>query len=310
MKIGIIGGGSIGLLLSVYLAKDHEVTVYVRREEQKQQLNKQGLQLSNTSVSNPISALLINEIKDEDCFVFCVKQHHLEEVIVNLQTVDIQTPFLFLQNGMGHIRLFEQIEQPIYVGVIEHGAYKENDHVVTHTGKGVIKLAVYDGEGQQLHDLVKQLTSSIFPIEMHTDWQSLLSEKLVINAIINPLTALFGIPNREIITNPSVHYLAEKLCIEATQLLKLDFLEQWERVKKVAEITGGNLSSMLTDINHQEQTENEAITGYLLTLPKGDTPYTTFVYNSIKALETKNQACLEKEREASYLSNENGTKPS
>ncbi|HLS61266.1 MAG TPA: 2-dehydropantoate 2-reductase [Virgibacillus sp.] len=291
MKIGVIGGGSIGLLISRYFAKHHEVTIYVRRDEQKRQLNKYGLQLSNSSVSYPIRSLLINEIKDEDCFVFCVKQHHLEEVIATVQKVDSQSPFIFLQNGMGHIKLFEHIEQPIYVGVIEHGAYRKSDHLVTHTGKGVIKLASYDGDVSQLYDQVKQLTLADFPIEVHPDWQLLLSEKLVINAVINPLTALFGVPNRAIIMNESIYELAEKLCIETTRLLNLSFSEQWARVQRIAEATGENNSSMLTDINHQQQTENEAISGYLLTLEKDDTPYTRFVYHSIKALETKNHSC-------------------
>src|SRR5690625_2108961 len=136
MKIGIIGGGSIGLLLSRYFARTHEVTIYVRREAQKQQLNKQGLQLTNAAVSHPVRSLLINEVKDEDCFIFCVKQPHLEEVLAAVQTVDRQSAFIFLQNGMGHINLFEHIVQPIYVGVIEHGASRQSDHVVTHTGKG------------------------------------------------------------------------------------------------------------------------------------------------------------------------------
>src|SRR5690625_180778 len=126
MKIGVIGGGSIGLLISRYFAKHHEVTIYVRRDEQKRQLNKYGLQLSNSSVSYPIRSLLINEIKDEDCFVFCVKQHHLEEVIATVQKVDSQSPFIFLQNGMGHIKLFEHIEQPIYVGVIDRKSTRLN----------------------------------------------------------------------------------------------------------------------------------------------------------------------------------------
>jgi len=49
----------------------------VRREAQKQQLNKQGLQLTNAAVSHPVRSLLINEVKDEDCFIFYVKQPHL-----------------------------------------------------------------------------------------------------------------------------------------------------------------------------------------------------------------------------------------
>src|SRR5690625_7644120 len=100
MKIGVIGGGSIGLLISRYFAKHHEVTIYVRRDEQKRKLNKYGLQLSNSSVSYPIRTLLINEIKDEDCIVFCVKQHHLDEVIATVHNTDRQSHCIFLRTEM------------------------------------------------------------------------------------------------------------------------------------------------------------------------------------------------------------------
>src|SRR5690625_65707 len=171
MKIGVIGGGSIGLLISRYFAKHHEVTIYVRRDEQKRQLNKYGLQLSNSSVSYPIRSLLINEIKDEDCFVFCVKQHHLEEVIATVQKVDSQSPFIFLQNGIGHSKILEEIEELIKVGVIEQGAYRKSDHLDTHTGKGVIKLASYVGDVSKLYERVKQQTLADYSIQAHQDWQ-------------------------------------------------------------------------------------------------------------------------------------------
>src|SRR5690625_5459400 len=114
--------------------------IYESRDKQKIQLNKLWLLLSNSSVSYPIRSLLINEIKDEDCFVFCVKQHHLEEVIATVQKVDSQSPFIFLQNGMGHIKLFEHIEQQIYVGVIENVDYRMSDYLVIHNGKGDINI--------------------------------------------------------------------------------------------------------------------------------------------------------------------------
>jgi 2-dehydropantoate 2-reductase len=44
---------------------------------------------------------------------------------------------------------------------------------------------------------------------------------------------------------------------------------------------------MWKDIKEGRQTENDAISGYLLQHAKMDIPYTAFVYHSIKTLETK-----------------------
>jgi 2-dehydropantoate 2-reductase len=43
LRIGVIGGGAIGLLISAYLASKHHLTVYTKREDQKQKINKHGI---------------------------------------------------------------------------------------------------------------------------------------------------------------------------------------------------------------------------------------------------------------------------
>ena len=43
MRIGIIGGGAIGLLFANYLSEKHDVTIYTRTQEQAELLNRDGL---------------------------------------------------------------------------------------------------------------------------------------------------------------------------------------------------------------------------------------------------------------------------
>src|SRR5699024_3532998 len=103
MKIGVVGGGSVGLLVSGYLAVKHEVTIYVRREEQKEKINECFLFL-NDNRTNCKQAFMMDELKDEDCLFICVKQHHIPSVIQELKHVSKNTPLIFLQNGMGHVQ--------------------------------------------------------------------------------------------------------------------------------------------------------------------------------------------------------------
>src|SRR5690625_421443 len=141
MRIGIIGGGSIGLLLGSYLCRQHEVTLYVRRDEQKKVLNDEGLFLSDRATPFSLRALLLDEIKEADCFIICVKQHHIENILPILKKMNRQTPLLFLQNGMGHLEHLQGIDNDLYVGIVEHGALRKSDNHVIHTGKGTIKIA-------------------------------------------------------------------------------------------------------------------------------------------------------------------------
>lgn len=289
MDIGVIGGGAIGLLLSSYLCSNHNVTVYVRRDQQKEQLNKKGLIRTDSSKPILVESLLIDEIKKEDCFIICVKQTHLSDIFSKISKINECTPLIFLQNGMGHIEQIKHLKQPLFLGVVDHGAIKIEDHIVSQTGKGKIKLAAYPKRSQQLDGLVNTLNQSDFPMYAAEEgWSPLLAEKLIVNAVINPITALFDVSNGAILHNPYIYMLAEKVCKEAASVLDLDFNEQWKRTQEVAQNTEKNISSMLMDIKEKRETEIEAITGYLLRKEeKKLIPNTWFLHYSIKALEVK-----------------------
>lgn len=287
MKIGVIGGGSIGLLVSSFLCKEHDVTVYVKSLSQKRALNDHGLYFSDFVDPLSIRALLLEEIDEADCYIICVKQHDIAQILPIINQVHKQIPLLFLQNGMGHMKQLKGLHQPLFLGVVEHGARRKSNYHVYHTGKGKIKISLYQGNQQLLTDIVHQLHLPDFPFTISEGWERSLAEKLVINAVINPLTALFNIPNGQILTNPYVCNLAKKLCKESSVVLQLDHNIQWERVQRIAYETRENISSMLTDIREGRQTENEAISGYLMQVSKESIPYTSFVYNGVKALEFK-----------------------
>lgn len=291
MRIGIIGGGSIGLLVSSLLSLKHKnkfkITIYVRRYEQKQSINQNGLVL-NQSEKTQVRSMLINDLEKEDYLFICVKQTHIESLLPFLKRKVDGAPLIFLQNGMGHIEFIQSLHNPIFVGVVEHGALRISDHEVLHTGRGLIRLATYKGDSEQLEYLINKLHHPNFPIQSSTHWNHLLAEKLVVNAVINPLTTLFGVKNIQIITNQYINQLAKKLCQEAARTLNLDVKNQWEKVVKIARSTGNNTSSMLSDLRNKQKTEIEAISGFLLKNSKENIPYTFFAYKSIQAMEEKN----------------------
>jgi len=293
MNIGIIGGGSTGLLLSAYLSENHTVTLYVHRKEQKEKIHNKQLHLFTYSKYDrtvSISVKLITELQQEDCLIICVKQPHIEHVLSYFKNISDTTPLFFLQNGMGHLELIKELPQPVYVGVIEHGASRLSDYEVNHLGAGVIKLASFTGTQTKLQLLIQELHTNEFPFEQIGNWRSLLFDKLIINAVINPLTALFNIPNGSIIENKSIKFLAENLCKEAADVLQVDFKTAWKRIVQTANNTRENTSSMRADILKRDKTEIEAISGYILKqVDSNEIPYTSFIYHSILALEKEGE---------------------
>lgn len=93
-------------------------------------------------------------------------------------------------------------------------------------------------------------------------------QKLVANAVINPLTALYDVANGQIIADPSLRERAARLCAEADIILKaLD--PDWpgqslDNVLTVARATAGNTSSMRADRQRGAITEIDAINGWIV----------------------------------------------
>ena len=94
--------------------------------------------------------------------------------------------------------------------------------------------------------------------------------KLLVNVAINPLAALFRVPNGALLAPPH-RVLLEALVDEAWPVLReaglaLDHAAALERVRAVAEATAGNRASMLQDVLAGRPTEIDAITGALLAM--------------------------------------------
>ncbi|WP_220083833.1 ketopantoate reductase family protein [Salinibacillus kushneri] len=294
MKIGIIGLGSIGLLLSACLAReDHQVTCYVRRNQQKERLRTKGVSLYTLHHNRPssfkVNAKSLGELDEHDLYVVCVKYPQLDEVIQTLRTkAPDNKPILFLQNGMSHVEWVSTLQQPVFIGVLDHGARRKNDHSVEHTGAGVIRIgALVKKDKTLMNHILDVLDTSDFPWIYDENPINLLKQKLVVNAVINPLTAIFDVENGELLTNPYLYHLAKGLCEETCQVLQFPFDKYWDYVKRVAKHTGRNSSSMREDIRNQNQTEIDTISGYVLKQSIRKLPYTSFVYNGIKALENR-----------------------
>lgn len=290
MDIGIIGGGSLGLLLSANLARHHNITLYVKRIEQRDHIQRNGIILNNGNDKQvyQINTSLIDCLGDHDLYFVAVKQPQLESVLSYLHKISARKAIVFLQNGMGHIEKISRLPQPIYVGTVEHGAHRTDDNEVNHLGMGTVKIASFSKSATNLTNLQSKLHDSLFPFEMNSDWEQLLKSKLLINAVINPLTALFNVPNGSIITNEHIKRLAKKLSDETATVLRFEKEQSWQHVKRVAKNTKDNTSSMRADILQDRETEIEAISGYILKQANEDkTPHTFFVYTAILALQER-----------------------
>ncbi|WP_185806864.1 2-dehydropantoate 2-reductase [Bacillus sp. HMF5848] len=295
MDIAIIGGGSIGLHTAAYLAENHHVKIFTKRKEQSERLCEYGIDLLHVDgkvCHVPISAEQLDGSEiNADLVIVTVKEYHLDEILVYLEQTKIRSTLLFLQNGIGHVRKICNIaNESVLLGVVEHGAYRLSDYEVAERGKGVIKIASF--RGNKHIDVCNNLNSDDFPIEAHSDWETMLTDKLVINAVINPISATLRVKNGQIFQNKFINEIAKNIFNEINIVLEREAKRDndWQRLKIICEKTADNRSSMLRDIEQNGRTEVEAIIAPLITkaIELGvETPYLKNYYYVIKALEAE-----------------------
>ena len=124
---------------------------------------------------------------------------------------------------------------------------------------------------------------------MEENYEKMLLKKLVVNAVINPLTAILRIKNGELIENPHYFKLVKSLFAEIQECLHLQKPEHYfKNIITVCEQTAQNKSSMLRDLEEKRPTEMEAILGYILekAIEKEiHTPIIELFYQAVKGKE-------------------------
>jgi 2-dehydropantoate 2-reductase len=205
---------------------------------------------------------------------------------------------LTLQNGAGNREaLIDALGAPrVALGVTTIGANLVAPGRVRAAGQGVVALGVH----ARLAPLAEMLRQAGFTVEDAPDPDELLWGKLVINAAINPLTALLGVPNGELLQRPTARLLLVSLAREAVavavaQGLTLPYPDPIAAAQETARRTAANRSSMLQDVQRGAPTEIDAICGAILRAGEQygvPTPTNRIVWQLVKALVPVDQVDL------------------
>ena len=171
---------------------------------------------------------------------------------------------LSLQNGLGNREILVAAlgAERVAGGVVTTGATLLGPGEVRWGGEGQVSL----GEHQRLGSFTEALEAASFKVSTVESVDSLAWSKLVINAAINPLTALLGVPNGELLERPTARELSGQLAgevaaVAAAKGVQLTFEDPVAAAEWVAQRTTGNLSSMLQDVRRGAPTEIDAICG-------------------------------------------------
>jgi 2-dehydropantoate 2-reductase len=272
-SILIVGSGAMASLFAARLAHSGvAVTLLGSWQAGLQALRHSGVRLVGNNGKDAVYPVTVVE-HPKDCSEFrlvlvLVKSWQTERAA--RQLADCLPPdglALTLQNGLGNRETLVEALGPerVALGVTTTGATLLEPGRVRPVGDGSVSLGMHP----RIEPLAEMLDRAGFKIEIVADTDALLWGKLVINAAINPLTALLRVQNGELLNRPSARALLGTTAREAASVAEargvvLPYADPVLAAETVAERTYANTSSMLSDIQRGAPTEIEAISGAIV----------------------------------------------
>lgn len=289
-KVLIIGTGALATLFAARLsAAGIEVTVLGSWTDGLDALNAKGARIEDVG-SFPVRATADPAAcRRVDLALVLVKSWQTERVAKQLiNCLAVNGLVLTLQNGLGNEAVLIEILglQRVSQGITTLGATLIAPGVVRQAGEGPVWLQAHS----RLGPLVEMFVQAGFPVEVVEDIRSRVWGKLVVNAAINPLTALLRVKNGLLLVSSSTRELMGALACETAAValahgVRLPFLDPAQAAEDVARRTAENLSSMLRDVLRGAPTEVNAINGAVARLgeEKGvPTPANKIVWSLLK----------------------------
>jgi 2-dehydropantoate 2-reductase len=298
MKAGIIGAGALGSLFAHFFSNINiDFVLYENNEESVSDIKNKGLTLKREERSTSISPVISSSpgilAEAEVIFLFVKSYSTNDAVKVVSEHLCKNSILVSLQNGLGNvdeIRKYIDAERIVY-GTTTMGAAKSSMSEVISGGAGIINLGgVHSGNVKTVNDL---LVSAGLDSHIVSDPDLYLWQKAVINAGINPIAAILGIPNGGIIASSYASMLQENVVREAVNSalannMNLDFPEMLKKTRDVCEKTSINICSMLQDVRNRRKTEIESINGRIIEYAENkgvSLPFNKSLFLLVKSLE-------------------------
>lgn len=310
----IYGAGAIGSFIGYLLSEERESSAQTEnvallgRKSHIQEIKESGLRINFLQEARFIRFKHCFSSLDElegsnfvpEIVIVCVKTYSLSGVCEELKRSNVlggkleNAEFILLMNGMGNREIFEELHLPkdrVHEAITSMGVRFARDGVIELKGRA---LTVFEDRirAKTRSFLIERFGERGFEIEFAPDFKKHQWNKLFVNAVINPITALTGGTNG-IVLSMHLGGTVEKIVEECVQVARSEGIEAdsesvLEFVYSVAEKTSQNTSSMLQDVLKGRITEIDSINGHLIRLAKkqmADVPLNEALYALVKAIE-------------------------
>ncbi len=293
MKIGVVGPGALGTFLSGVLGSKNEIMLLGKNDIELNQVEVRGMSEIKSKVNYSTDPAVLSDVF---YVLLCTKSYDTENSIKMISShIKDDTCILSLQNGLKNEEIISHYvnKNNVIGGVTTHGITYEKPGLVTHAGVGETLIGSYPtGINERVEEMAGILTDSGIKTEITDNIYGYIWKKVIINAGINPITALTGLKNGAIIDKNYLRSLMKEVCLEAARVAEHEVDvpggDPVEETEKVAISTAENRSSMLQDVERRRRTEVDCITGAIIDVGEKvgvSTPLNRVLYSLIKGKE-------------------------
>jgi 2-dehydropantoate 2-reductase len=309
LRIGIVGAGAVGRWLAwMHGIAGHDVTLFCHTSQQADALCKQGLTVfhQQNAYKHQVRARtwdssLGAEDNSYDLWIVTIKTYHWPEFYRNWihyasdsSCSNDNAIWVAVHNGIiDYQAIAPRLHARVLRSVCTYGLTAKDATSVEVRGEGDWWIEEPNAlQDQQTLATWSRSFGDSLRIHMSPTIDVHIWKKLLLNASLNPVTALTRFCNGEAWENKRSRDLMMRLLQEGQQVcrlaagLELEGLEQY--VAQVCQQTYPNRSSMLQDLEAGRRTEIDAMNGMLLRLAEPfdlQLPYNQTVYDLIKACE-------------------------
>ncbi|MCK4477807.1 2-dehydropantoate 2-reductase [Candidatus Bathyarchaeota archaeon] len=266
-KIFVLGAGAIGSIYGALLSRKKDVTL-IGSQTHVEAIRAQGLKFTGDIDQNfRLKAdIRITEIPSNTIILLTTKAHDSVRAVSHIKRMlRKDTVILVLQNGLGNEEIVKELvgdEVEVLRGLtmmaaefLEPGKIRvwKNETIIAKSKTAQEIAALFNDCGLETR-ISRNITNEVW-------------NKLVLNSVINPLTALFHIRNHEIASD-TLKWVRHEIVQECLAIgkaegiyLKIDLDELDRRI-----LSYTNLSSMCQDVMKKKKTEIDFLNGKIAEL--------------------------------------------
>jgi len=292
-KIIVLGAGAIGSIYGGLLSKKNDVTL-IGNKAHVDAVSSKGLSISG-DINETFYLKADTEIRgipENALIILTTKAYDSAKAIKRIKKLlKKDTVVLVLQNGLGNEEAVKHVagyKTKILRGITTMAAeFFEPKRVRFWSGETIIE------QNEDAERIAEIFGKCMLKTRLFNDINIEVWNKLVVNCVVNPLSALFHVRNCELVSGSlkTVQHEIVRECIDVGKAEGMTFPKDLEEKvdEKISSYT--NFSSMYQDVMKGKKTEIDFLNGKVVELGRKHnipTPVNETLVCLIKFMEEKN----------------------